>query len=56
MESKIDLLLKHDDVRKTIEKNVSSISNDLTLTSMITRVEKIINQKIDSIESIVIQY
>lgn len=56
MESKIDLLLKHDDVRKIIEKNVSSVLNDLTLSSMITRVEKIINQKIDSIESIVIQY
>lgn len=56
METKIDLLLKNDDVRKVIEKNVSSISKDLRIASMITRVEKIINQKIDSIESTVIQY
>jgi hypothetical protein len=56
MESRIDFLLKNNDIRKNIEENVSSISNDLTMHSMIDRVEKIINQKIDSIESYVIQY
>jgi len=56
MESRIDFLLKNNGTRKNIEENVSLISNDLTMHSMIDRVEKIINQKIDSIESYVIQY
>ena len=50
MEEKIDLLLTNDSFRKNIESNVSNIENDLTLESMVKRVEKIINDKIDSID------
>jgi glycosyltransferase involved in cell wall biosynthesis len=56
MEQKIDLLLKNEELRFNIEKNVDSIKNHLTLESMILRIEKIINQKIENINSYVIQY
>lgn len=56
MEQKIDFLLSNENFRKNIEKNVSSIQGDLTLDSMINRVKRIIDQKIDSIQSYVIQY
>lgn len=56
LEQKIDFLLSNDEVRKNIENNVTSIQTNLTLDAMIQRVENIINQKIDNINSYVIQY
>jgi len=56
LESKIDYLLKNEEIRKNIEKNVSLLENDLTLESIISKVENFINKKIDNINSYVIQY
>lgn len=50
LEEKIDFLLKNDTFRKNIESNVFNIEKHLTLESMIKRVEKIINDKIDSLD------
>lgn len=49
LEEKIDHLLINDSIRKNIELNASNIEKHLTLESMIDRVEKIINDKIDSL-------
>ena len=50
MEEKIDLLLKNEKTRTEIEGNVRSINSQLSLNSMITRVEKIIKNKMDTLE------
>ena len=56
MESKIDHVLSDENLRKNIEKNVKSLEEDLKLESIVSKVEKIIHQKIDSIDSYVIKY
>lgn len=56
MEQKIDFLLKNEKARIDIEKNVNSVVDHLTLESMVQRIERIIDQKIENINSYVIQY
>jgi len=49
MEEKIDFLLKNNQFLLSIENNVKSINEQLTLDYMVKRIEKIIEEKISSI-------
>lgn len=55
LESKIDYLLGDKIARKNIENNVSMLDKDLTLDSILQKVENIIHQKIDNTSSYLIQ-
>ena len=57
LEEKIDLVLKNDGMRKRIENNVENLQGDLRLDAMVTRVEKILSDKITSMpEKTTLQY